>query len=78
MSKLSKENTLLTLLLTKKGSHDLAVNTQSTIHQWDVPQMRIPPNIGNKVVKVNTTGFVTSTSHSEPKGPRIDMTLEKA
>ncbi|KAH3754384.1 hypothetical protein DPMN_189052 [Dreissena polymorpha] len=38
-SKLSKGNIkLLTLLLMKKGSNDLTVNTQSTIHQWGMPQ----------------------------------------
>ncbi|KAH3870307.1 hypothetical protein DPMN_033489 [Dreissena polymorpha] len=48
-SKLSKGNIkLLTLLLMKKGSSDLAVNTKSTIHQWGMPQTQIAPKIVNK------------------------------
>ncbi|KAH3879816.1 hypothetical protein DPMN_003723 [Dreissena polymorpha] len=46
--KLSKEKKLLTLLLTKKGSNDLAVNTQRTIHPWGMPQTQIPLKIINK------------------------------
>ncbi|KAH3894961.1 hypothetical protein DPMN_019121 [Dreissena polymorpha] len=66
--KLSKENTLLTLMLMKKGSDDLAVITQSTIHLWGMPQTQIAPKIINKAQYVNMSSFVTSTSHSEPVG----------
>ncbi|KAH3693404.1 hypothetical protein DPMN_080836 [Dreissena polymorpha] len=52
----------------KKGSNDLAVNTQSTIHPWGMPQTQIPPKIINKAQNVNMSSFVTSTSHSEPIG----------
>ncbi|KAH3879240.1 hypothetical protein DPMN_021959 [Dreissena polymorpha] len=47
----------------KKGSNDLAVNTQSTIHQRGMPQTQIAPKIVNKVQNVNMSGFVTSTWH---------------
>ncbi|KAH3805587.1 hypothetical protein DPMN_133892 [Dreissena polymorpha] len=49
------------LLLMKKGSDDLAVNTKSTIHQWGMPQTQIVPKIVNKVQNVNMSSFVTST-----------------
>ncbi|KAH3881895.1 hypothetical protein DPMN_005822 [Dreissena polymorpha] len=69
---------LLTLLLMKKGSNDLAVNTQSTIHQWGMPWTQIAPNIVNKVQNVNMSSFVTSTWHSEPKGSSIESRIEMA
>lgn len=64
-------------LLTKKGSNIFVVNTQSKIQPSSLPQARIPPNIGNKVLKVNPSGFVTSTLH-ESKRPHNESTLEKA
>ncbi|KAH3879237.1 hypothetical protein DPMN_003140 [Dreissena polymorpha] len=55
-------------MLMKKGSDDLAVITQSTIHLWGMPQTQIAPKIINKAQNVNMSSFVTSTSHSEPIG----------
>ncbi|KAH3895694.1 hypothetical protein DPMN_019859 [Dreissena polymorpha] len=64
--KLSKEKKLLTLLLTKKGSNDLAVNTQRTIHPWGMPQTQILLKIINKHFPLR--------AHR----PRIESRLEKA
>ncbi|KAH3882143.1 hypothetical protein DPMN_006074 [Dreissena polymorpha] len=65
-------------MLTKKGSYDLVVNTQSTLHPWGVHQTRILPIIVNKLLKVNTSGFVMSTSHSEPKVGYINASNSRA
>ena len=50
-----------TPMLTQKGSKDFVVNTKRFLHPWGVPQTQITPTIVNKVLKVNTSGFVMST-----------------
>ncbi|KAH3878329.1 hypothetical protein DPMN_002217 [Dreissena polymorpha] len=65
-------------MLTQKGSKDFVVNTKRSIHPWGVPQTLITPTVVNKVLKVNTSGFVMSTQHSEPKRSRIELMQEKA
>ncbi|KAH3879094.1 hypothetical protein DPMN_002995 [Dreissena polymorpha] len=41
-------------------------------------QTQILPNNINTVLKVYPSMFVTSTSHSKTKQPRIELTLDKA
>ncbi|WAR17525.1 NCOA2-like protein [Mya arenaria] len=83
-SKLSNNNMLLTELLSKRVNNEIVVNTLSTIQPSQVPQVpRIPQNLANKLLKVNPSNFVTSSSAPEAKRPRLDIpssgltTLEK-
>ncbi|KAH3874011.1 hypothetical protein DPMN_037252 [Dreissena polymorpha] len=62
-------------MLTQKGSKDFVVNTKISIHPWGLPQTQITPTILNKVLKVNTSGFVMSTYES--KRPHIELMQEK-
>jgi hypothetical protein len=84
-SKLSKENALLTQLLSKKANNDIVVNTLSTIQPSGIPQQRIPQNIASKLLKVNPSSFISASSGSEAKRARTDSgnnnqlsTLERA
>lgn len=61
-SKLSKENALLTQLLSKRSNTDIVVNTLSTIQPSGVPQTRIPSNLANKLLKVNPSSFNNTPS----------------
>ncbi|KAH3781925.1 hypothetical protein DPMN_159834 [Dreissena polymorpha] len=69
-----KVNVILTQLLTKK----LCMNTHSTMNTSGVVQTQILPNNINTVLKVYPSWFVTSTSHSKTKQPRIELTQDKA
>jgi len=80
-SKLSKDNELLSKLLSQRVNNEMVVNTLSTIQPSGVPQTRIPANLANKILKVNPSNFVTSTSATEAKRPRLSSgmsTLEQA
>lgn len=85
-SKLSKENVLLTQLLSKKASSDIIVNTLSTIQPSGIPQPRKPSNIASKFLKVNPSSFTSTFSGpKEAKRPRLESsnssqtsTLEQA
>ena len=84
-SKLSKENALLTQLLSKKANNDIVVNTLSTIQPSGIPQQRIPQNLASKLLKVNPSSFMASNGGSEAKRARTESgnnnqlsTLERA
>lgn len=74
-SKLSKDNALLTQLLSKKASNnDIVVNTLSTIQPSGIPQQRFPQNLANKLLKVHPSSFNTASSAQESKRQRIEST----
>lgn len=84
-SRLTKDNALLTQLLSKKASNDIVVNTLSTIQPSGIPQQRIPPNLASKLLKVNPSSFMAASSSSEAKRARTEnasnsqlSTLERA
>ncbi|XP_053383143.1 nuclear receptor coactivator 2-like isoform X2 [Mercenaria mercenaria] len=84
-SRLTKENALLTQLLSKKANNDIVVNTLSTIQPSGIPQQRIPQNLASKLLKVNPSSFNTTNSGNEAKRARTDSgnnnqlsTLERA
>lgn len=71
-SKLSKDNALLTQLLSKRSNTDIVVNTLSTIQPSGIPQPRFPSNLPNKLLKVNPSSFTTNSTSTDAKRTRTE------
>ena len=80
-SKLSKDNVLLTQLLSKRASDDIVVNTQLTLQPSTVPQVKFSAtNLAEKLMKVKPGHFKAApgnVSSSDGKG-QVSRQLEAA
>ena len=80
-SKLSKDNVLLTQLLSKRASDDIVVNTQLTLQPSSVPQVKFSAtNLAEKLMKVKPGNFKATpgtVSSSDGKG-QVSRQLEAA
>ena len=80
-SKLSKDNVLLTQLLSKRASDDIVVNTQLTLQPSTVPQVKFSAtNLAEKLMKVKPGHFKAApgtVSSSDSKG-QVSRQLEAA
>ena len=81
-SKLSKDNALLTQLLSKRASDDIVVNTQLTLQPSGVPQAKFTAaNLAEKLLKVKPSlyksvpGSVTSSDVKVPISRQLEAAL---
>ena len=79
-SKLSKDNALLTQLLSKRASDDIVVNTQLTLQPSSVPQAKFSAaNLAEKLLKVKPglykPGVVTSSDNKAPISRQLEAAL---